>query len=77
MEWVERAVGGARLDRPTGAVVVGDLVVFGDGLGVMVVRPRRDSVERVRGAAVVGLWEAGGVVYSVSGREVRAWRVRK
>lgn len=77
LEWVESGVSGARLDRPRGAVVVGDSVVFGDALGLMVVRPRMGSVERVRGAPVVGLWEADGVVYSVSGREVRGWRVRR
>ena len=66
MEWVESAVGGARLDRPTGAVVVGDLLAFGDALGLMVVRA--GSFERVRGQAVLGVWEAGG---EVSKRGVR------
>lgn len=50
LEWVECAVGGARLDRPCGAAVAGDFVVL-------------------------GVWEADGVVYLVSAREMRAWRV--
>lgn len=74
LEWVESGVSGARLDRPRGAAVVGDAVVFGDALGLMVVRA--GSFVRVRGRAVVGVWEAGGVVCSVSAREVRRWRVR-
>ena len=77
LEWVESGVSGARLDRPTGAVVVGEAVVFGDALGLLVARPRMGAIERVRGVAVVGLWEADGVVYSVSAREVRARRVRR
>jgi hypothetical protein len=76
LEWVESGVSGARLDRPSGAAVVGDAVVFGDALGLMVVRARVGSVERVKGRAMLGVWEADGVVYSVSGREVRTWRVR-
>jgi hypothetical protein len=76
LEWVESGVAGARLDRPTGAVIVGDFVVFGDALGLLVARPRVGSVARVRGAPVFGLWEADGVVYSVSAREVRGWRLR-
>lgn len=77
VEWAEIGVRGALLDRPRAGVVVGDLAVFGDERGLMVVRPQVGSFVRVRGAGVVGLWEADGVVYSVSAREVRRWLVGK